>query len=658
MTVTKFQRREHDPQLKTWLRHLTTVLIVMILVVLAGLGVQRSRKLTRPVGDHLAPELLGGDGDQAIGVYTGFEYIESVAGKAIFALRSIRTLGKSSGWHDIEGVQLQLYEDGRPGPVVTADGASFNIQTRDARLRGPIHITFPDGATLSTDRGSFEAAARRFTSDSDVLFMSGDTVMHAGRVMYFVEDSRVVLENDAVLTSGGTSLLASKIDYLREQGTVLFPDGCRVIHGDGWMEAPEVTVNLVEPDGPPSRIELGGGVHIGHPGTPDGGSLQAWAQRVAATRDASGNWQVVATTTSDWISVTLGPGTGYFERTIKTRSLRGVVAPDGLRSLRASLGTCLSEVPLEGALRRAESWAARVWFAEGQATDIELDGDVKITGQGINARGSRARVVSEAGITMLYGDPTGLRRALVEADRGRITSDQVQFFDHEQRIEARGNVQGQLLGVAILGADGAGTKQPMHFAAGVLDITENGEHFRLREGARVWQGRRLLIADDLAYARGAEVVDASGHVRATFPADQLGSQPQSDDDVVVISRSLRYDRPARLAVFEGNVRYSDSEHVLSATELRANFDADSTITEIQATGDVIIEELTTGRTLHAQQATRDVVAGLIHATGSPVRLTDASGTTISSSSLTWTEADGSVAVAGGTETIYYPEEEP
>ena len=153
-------------------------------------------------------------------------------------------------------------------------------------------------------------------------------------------------------------------------------------------------------------------------------------------------------------------------------------------------------------------------------------------------------------------------------------------------------------------------------------------------------------------------MDASGHVRATFPVDQLGSEPQSDDDVVVVSRSLRYDRPGRRAVFEGNVRYSDSEYVLSATELRATFDDDNTITEIEATGDVSIEELATDRTMNAQQATRDVIAGLIHATGSPVRLTDASGTTISSSSLTWNEADGSVTVAGGTETIYYPEEEP
>jgi len=41
-----------------------------------------------------------------------------------------------------------------------------------------------------------------------------------------------------------------------------------------------------------------------------------------------------------------------------------------------------------------------------------------------------------------------------------------------------------------------------------------------------------------------------------------------------------------------------------------------------------------------------------------VRLVDANGSAVSSSSLTWNQADGSVIVAGGTETIYYPEEEP
>jgi hypothetical protein len=45
-------------------------------------------------------------------------------------------------------------------------------------------------------------------------------------------------------------------------------------------------------------------------------------------------------------------------------------------------------------------------------------------------------------------------------------------------------------------------------------------------------------------------------------------------------------------------------------------------------------------------------------TGNPVRLSDDAGNVVSGSSLTWNQADGTVSVAGGTETIYYPEEVP
>lgn len=659
MTITVDRRRDRGPQLKIGLRHLTAALMVVTLAGLLVLGLQGSDKLRGRVGDLVAPDVTAGGDDPAVGVYTGFEYIESVAGKAIFALRSIRTLGKSSGWHDIEGVQLQLYEDGRPGPVVTADGASFNIQSRDAQLRGPVRITFPTGATITTESGRFEAATRQFASDADVLFMNGETVMEAGRVTYFVDQSRVILEDDAVLTSGGTTLVASTIEYLRARGIVLFPDGCRVIRGDGWIAAPVATLELEESDGAPRRIELDGGVEIGSPGAVDGGALHVRAERLVARRDGGGNWQVEASTTSDWITLTLGPGRGFFERTISTLKLRGVVGPDGPLNLRTSLVTCINEVPLEGDLRHARSRASRVWFTDGQAADMELDGGVEIIGQGILAKGRRARVVTDAGITMLYGDPTGPGRTLVESDRGRVTSDQVQVFHSQQRIEARGNVQGQIQGVAVLGTDGENEDQPMHFAAGVLEISENGKIYRLRDGARVWQGRRLLIADDISYDQLSDLVDATGHVRMTFPTEQMETGGQADDDVVVVSRSFRYDRPAGDAIFKGDVRYSDPDRLMTATELRAVFGVENRITEIQATGDVEIEELATGRTLHAQQATRNVSAGVIHATGSPVRLTDANGTSVSSSSLTWTEADGSVTVAGSTETTYYPpEEEP
>jgi len=259
---------------------------------------------------------------------------------------------------------------------------------------------------------------------------------------------------------------------------------------------------------------------------------------------------------------------------------------------------------------------------------------------------------------MLHGDPSGLERALVVSERGRVTCDQVQIYDQEGRLEARGKVQGVLTDVSILGGAGNGEPAPAHFAGDLLEITGSGANYRLREGARLWQGHRLLIADEVTYREENATVEASGHVRATFPPDRLASDDSAGDDVVVVARSLTYDRPARRAVFRGNVRYSDPDYVLSATELDATFDDDNTLTQIIANGDVELRELASGRTMVAQHATRDVAEGVVHATGSPVRLTDATGTTVSSSSLTWNQADGSVTVAGSTETVYYPKEEP
>jgi lipopolysaccharide export system protein LptA len=351
-------------------------------------------------------------------------------------------------------------------------------------------------------------------------------------------------------------------------------------------------------------------------------------------------------------------GTTFFERRIQTQWLRGVIGPDGPINFRTDRSTCIREIPFEGDPRYANAQSAKVWFTDGRASDMELDAHVVIRAEGIVAKGHRARFVPSAGITMLHGDPTGPERALVMSDRGRVTSDQVQIFDREERLEARGNVQGQLQDVALLGAEEDRPEEDMHFAAEVLDITENGAVYELREGARVWQGHRLLIADSVTYSRSTETVLASGHVRVTFPAGQLEAQSKSDDDVVVISRSLRYDRPGRNATFKGNVRYSDPDHVLAATELIVRFDDQDTVTEIDAIGNVELEELITGRTMVAHRATRVVSEGTVHASGEPVRLTDADGTTVSSSSLTWNQADGSVTVAGGTETVYYPEEEP
>ncbi|HOC43743.1 MAG TPA: hypothetical protein PKJ99_12075 [Thermoanaerobaculales bacterium] len=643
---------------RRWIRVVTAALMVVSIAALVVIGIERSRRMARPASDRQAPVADGETDDPAIGVYTGFEYVESVAGKAIFALRSLRTLGRSSGWHEIEGVQLQLFEGGVPGPVVTAAEASFNVETRDAELRGPIHVSFPSGATVTTQSGHFEASSRSFVTDSEVVFMNGDTVAEAGRAVYLMSDDRLVLAGGALLSSGATMLQAPTIEYRRDRQSIEFPEGCKVIQGGAWLAAPVATAELAEADGPPQRISFRGGVEARDPGDGVRGGSELSAETVVAERDGQGNWQIHASTSGDWVSVVFRSGESFFERSLRARSVRAVVGPGGPLNMRADEGVCLEEVPVEGEPRAAEAVSARVWFKDGTATDMELEREVVVRGEGIEATGHRARFSTMAGIIMLHGDPTGLERASVTSPRGHVTAEQIQVNDRAGRLEARGEVQGSLADVAILGSEADAASTPMHYAAEVLEITGSGAAYRLREGVRLWQGQRLLTADDVSYRQEGQVVEAAGHVRATFPSSQLDASTAAGDEVVIVARSLTYDRLGERAVFRGDVRYRDPDNTLSATELSATFDDQDRIQRIEAAGDVELRELASGRTMTAQRAIRDVAEGSVHATGSPVRLVDANGSTVSSSSLTWNQADGSVVVAGGTETIYYPEEEP
>jgi len=644
---------------RTWIRRLSTAAMVLLLVALAVIVSQRFRKFRAPVTEVESGDVESGGGDRAIGIYTGFEFVERVAGKLIFELMSKRTLGLSSGWYEIEGVRLQFHRDGGPGPVLISDGASFNIQTRDARLEGGVRIEMPNGAVLTTDAGRFEASSRRFTANSDVYFYSGASFGRARNAAYDLERDEVILSEGVVLTAAdGTTLTAPSAVYQRSKQTIIFRDGGKVQLRDAEVRAPKITVILEEDDGPPTRIDLSGGVEARVAGLSGGGTVEAWMESAVAERDAGGRWQIDATTSGPWVTIHFNGGEGYFERTLRTWILRAVIADNGILNIRAERGVCIHEIPAEGPPRWGEAQEARVWFSDGQATDIELLEDVVLRAGDIEARGYRARLSPQAGLTMLHGDPTGPERVLLLNERGRVSCDQAQIFNEDGRAEARGNVQGFIADVSIMGNSGEGASDPAHFASEILEVGGNGAVYHLRENTRFWQGHRLLLADDVVYQHELTTVRAAGHVRTTLPASQLELEGSPEEDVVVVARSLDYDQATGTAVYRGNVRYSDPKHTLAAAELTVFFDDNNEVTAVEAIGAVELVELETGRRMNGQRARREVATQTVTITGNPVRLSDDAGNVVSGSSLTWNQADGTVSVAGGTETIYYPEEVP
>lgn len=648
---------------RTWLRHASMAMILVIVAAMLFVAVQRVRRMSRPVAGVGAEQMEDGGDDPIRGIYTGFKYVETVAGQLVFVLDSVKTLGKTSGWHEIEGVRLQLFTQGLEGPLLTAEAARFNVDTRDASLVGPVHVEFPDGAMLNTESAHFEAETHRLVAESRVLFTNGESIGQAGTATYSLDENRLELaEGVFVRAADGLSLRAPRVVYLRDTAFIRFPEGCRIGRDGSVIEAPTGLVELEQNDGPPKRVEFKGGVSARLVDWSGESTTDLWAERFLAERDGTGNWQVEATTDGPWIELVTRGNQQFLERVVKTFLIRAVVAQEGILNLRAERGVCLREIGLEGEPRRGESESARVWFEDGRPTDTELRGDVALFAEGVVARGDRARMSSPAGITMLHGDPTGPGRATLVSERGRLSCDQVQMFDREGRTEARGDVQGELERVSLLGVEpdsgDDSETAPVHFAAGVLEVRDRGETFHLRDNSRLWQGQRLLLADEVTYRQAEEIVEASGHVRTTMPARQLDATAPADSDVMVVARSLHFNRRMQRADYVGSVRYSDPAHTLSANELVIFFDDNNRVTAVEATGSLEMVDLATGRRMTGMKARRDVTGQTVHVTGSPVQLTDASGSMLSGSSLTWDQASGRVTMAGGTETIYYPEELP
>jgi lipopolysaccharide export system protein LptA len=645
---------------RRWIRFGSTVLIIGFLVVVTLIGYQRTRGGGSEVGS-VDPDEVGLDPtDIAVGLYRGFQHTEYVMGRPAFILNSIRTLSRASGWQEIEGVRLQLFRDGEEGPVVTAESASYNIETREARLDGGIHVEFPSGAFLNTESGSFDSRRQVFESDAPVLYVDGPTFGQAERASYDLAKDRVRLDGNAALRADdGAMLVAPRILYQRDNQKVIFPDGVELTQGLTRLVAPKGTVSLAVSDGPPEEIVLSEGVDVVTTVDATGELVEMWAMTVSSRRDPEGNWQVGARTDGPWITVRFTGGEDFFERTMHTLKMNAVIGPEGIISMEGDRGVCFGEIPIEGPPRSAEAESAQAWFADGQLTDVELDGQVRVRAEQSVATGARARLVQAGGLVMLQGDPTGRTRVGVESPRGRMSCDHATLYDREGRVEALGKVQGELLDAQLLGASNSNLGgEPVRFAGETLEVIDEGERFALRDNARVWQGHRLLVADDIHYEHATQAVEARGHVRATFPADEMDSDASPDEDVVVVSRSLDYEGLMGRAVFRGSVHYSDPKHSLSANLLSIAFDDNDDISNVEAEGQVEIKDLEVGRRLTGQHALRDVESRTIRVTGSPAQLMDERGNIASGSSLTWNQADGTVSIDGGTELIYYPEEEP
>ncbi len=644
------------------IRGVTATLLVFLiagLAIVAGIRVRQKRP-AETEDSSPGQAVLGKNSSDALGVYNEFKISERVQGELIFSLEALRTLGKSSGWHDIETVLLQLYGDNeKKGPLLTCRRASFNVDTKDAKLSGSIQVEFPDGTFLSTEVGSLLGGGRKFETESGVVFVGNGVVGSAGVAEYDMKRNVLSLSEGVIVRGdSGDSLSVPELIYRERAGKVDLPRGGTMGFGGFSLEFAEGEVTLDEGDErDPSRVVFRDGVHITgeHPET--GQEFDAWGEFFEARKDAADRWQITLRSSGPWVRfMTLG-GTDVAFEEVFAWAIHAVAGSEGLLNVSADGRVCLQTIPFEGPVRRAEADSLRVWFDRGAATDLELLDNVVLSGDGIDAEAHRARLDVETGKAMLHGNPTGARRVTIRSERGKLTADQAVLFKESGRVDVLGRVQGEMFETQVLGAErDQEDATTVHLAAEGLTVSDEGKLFELSDQARLWQGSRLLTADDILYRPETQRLEARGHVKTTLPARAVDPEAPATEDIILSARSMVYEDHEHRALYEGDVKFSDPDYRLSAGRLEILMGEEGAIDRVVATGSVTIVERRTGQTLTGNTAIRDVSKGTVVLEGSPARAVDGAGNMLSGRSLTWNQASGRVTVAEETETIYRPEE--
>ena len=648
---------------RLWIRYLSTTLLIAVVVTLVLIAVQQSGRSSPQMIALPTPAVDGNDTEgngETVRVYEDFEYTESVAGTTVFNLIARRTLGMASGWHELEEVQVEFFQTGVKSGTLRCERAQFNERTHDANLVGAVHLELSGGGFLDTSAGKYTARSQVFTTQGEVFFAGHQMIGHSGSAVYRQQNNQVELrEKVLVQRETGGVVLCPRLIYDRDTTAVRFPEGIELVFGPSLVRAPKANLDFAGEDGPVRRVAFEGGVDISAADALAPTSIEGWTDRLIGTRDAAGLWQVLMTTPGPWIEMTLRGEPGMLRRTVQTQRLRAVVGEGGPQNARAREGVCIESVPEVGARQWSSSREAMFRFRDGELADAELSGAVELNGEGVMARSETARLLVRSGITVLQSGHSQEDRAVVISGDARVWGDRVEIRQRDGRALVQGSVQGQLENLDLLGVpvDGAQAGEPVLFAADTLEALDNGAVLHLKNHARTWQGNRLLIADEILYRQDEARLEAFGDVRTTLPARELDPTAGPQDEVLIVARTLTYDRVSGSVLFSGQVSYTDTLRTMTAAKLQILQDQENTVTVITAEDKVTITELATGRRMEGDEARYDVAEGRMLMTGDPVYLTDEKGNAYSGSTLTWDRASDRVTLSGGTETIYRIEEE-
>jgi len=594
---------------------------------------------------------------------SGFDYTESVGEKPLFRIQSDRTIGFGAGaglppnLYALERVSLTVYPEEGPPVTVQSDRARYDDRTKAAVLSGNVRWVEPqDGALGETETIEFDPTKRALRAPAALHFTRGTFDVTAASGAYDLKTRVLSLAgpirgSGTGQGSGGLSSIAGDSgEYRRDEGVVLLKGNVTASSAKGDRVTADRMLLKFSPEGNAAEwARAFGSVR---------GALAPAAARGVVRNYSADEGALFFDLSGDVRSISLKGAPATMDepgRRISGRSLDLDFASGRPVSARAS-----GDVRLRSDQGNAESErASAIFAASGGFQTLDLEGSVRLEGQGRKASANRVVDLADRGVWILTG--TRETPATVEEGSSRVSASRIEIDRNRETLAAEGKARAVFLAEKDRPSEASSflgdPSRPTFGKAERIVFDRRARLATLSGGASLWQGSSSLFGDDITLNDAERTAVAVGKVRAVLARAPAPAAPGAKEEPAIVSaRRLVYRESESSAVFEEAVTVTRGTWRASADRGVAFFGKDRKLERVELSGGVSLADRATGRTATADRAIDHPNEGRTVLHGNPARVSDAEGNRVAGSTLTITGRGKNVEVsapAGGrTETIH------
>ena len=636
----------------------------------------------------------------------GFDYTQTSEGRPVFRIRAARSRQDRAEWAFLEDVYLEIYRDDGQTTSVTSRRARVNRQNYAAELDGDVvmrgweHLELRARGLELLDGGqqlqSIGAVEFHYPPPGEPVPADLELPPLTGRASTLRIDRRI----DTVHLGGGVHVrnvpgaeIPLRIDcerlvYRRDEGLLRLFEDIFLQYGSQELQTRALSLFMGTGDAAPAGTAAAGSdAEVGP--RPGGRGLQMLRARFDVRgRLASGELAQAGLRGAgevefdgQFLEVEPNPDDSQLQRmrlegdagvpasvkvvdeTGLARRLTGVLlesfaVDDQLQIVEGEgLPLVLEEfldVEPPHHLRQACALEARARFLpDGRLGRIDLEKQVELRDQDLYLSGGVA-----AGLD-LEGGTLDVRGPAVELfnDRGAITAPHFSYNRDKGILHADSGVLALLTDTAAFADTPLGQQdEPVRIEAREGTWTETPPTFSFRGGVRAWQGRNLLLADQLRGDEGDQQLAASGGVSTVWISEPAAGEPPQAPIEIAAERLTYLPSPgaastaARTLVYDGKVEVKQGRQTIRCRELTAELAASPGSGASAAgkpqrmicRGDVLISDPAAKREVRGDTAIYAVAERRIEVFGDTVKLLDEQRNTLVGKYLVYDLESGTV----------------